>query len=356
MSSIASLRILSRRLRSKQAFYLTVRPVYNLAKEGVNKMLQFKKNFLFAVLAIFGAVLFLAITSFAQEARTLQKLSDHIYAYVGIINASLSANSFGANSGVVIGDDAVLIVDTLISAKEAEKLLADIRKVTNKPIKYVVNTHYHLDHSWGNEVFVREGAVVIAHENSRLAAPRSKYSLEHYQKFGLTASDMEGTDLSYPTVTFKDGMRIDLGGVMVDLAYPGAAHTDGGITAYVSPEQTIFLGDILFTKYHPYLGEGDIPSWLKVLSGLERTPAKVIIPGHGPVSTIADIKNMEDYLRAFDRKAKQLSKGKNQADAPVVARELLRTLPDQGRTEMPSMVEGNLREKYLSSAEPLKSK
>jgi cyclase len=318
-------------------------------------MRQVKKS-LFAALVVFGLVLFLATPSFCQNPRTLQKLSDHIYAYVGVTGASPSANSFGANSGVVVGKDAVLVVDTLISVKEAEKLLADIRKVTNKPIKYVVNTHYHLDHAWGNKVFVREGAVIIAHENSRLAGPRSEYGLKHYQQFGLTAADMEGTDLSFPTVTFKDEMRIDLGEVMVDLAYPGVTHTDGSISAYVSPEQTIFLGDILFTKYHPYLGEGDIPSWIKVLSKLERGPAKVIIPGHGPVSTVADIKNMEAYLKVFDRKAKQLCKGKKQDDAPAIAAQLLKELPDQGRTELPGMVESNLREKYLPPPEAAKSK
>lgn len=101
-------------------------------------------------------------------------------------------------------------------------------------------------------------------ENSRLAAPKSEYALAHYQEFGLTAADMEGTILKFPTVTFKDAMRIDLGGkVMVDLSYPGASHTDGSITVLVSPDQVLFAGDILFTKYHNYLGEGDIPSWGK---------------------------------------------------------------------------------------------
>jgi cyclase len=319
-------------------------------------MRQIKKSSIFGFLAIFGAVLLPAVQSFAQTPRTLQKLSGHTCAYVGIKNASPSANSFGANSGVVIGADAVLVVDTLISVKEAEKLLEDIRKVTDRPIKYVVNTHYHLDHAWGNSVFVKAGAIVVAHENSRLADPKSEYALAHYQELGLTAADMEGTVLKFPTVTFKDAMRIDLGGgVIVDLSYPGASHTDDSITALVSPDQVIFTGDILFTNYHPYLGEGNILSWEKVLSGLEKTKARVIVPGHGPVSTIADIKDMELYIKVFDRKAKELSKGKKQDDAPAVAAELLKALPDQGRTEISMMVESNLREKYLPQAQPAQS-
>jgi len=320
-------------------------------------MLPVRKDPLFVFLTVLGAVLFLTAISFAQEARNLQKLSEHVYAYVGIKNASPAENSFGANSGVVIGEDAVLIVDTLISAKEAKRLLADIFKVTGKPIKYVVNTHYHLDHAWGNAVFVNEGAVVIGHENSRLASAQSEYGLEHCQEFGLTASDMKGTILKFPTVTFADVLRIDLGGgVRVDLSYPGASHTGDSIIAYVEPDNVLFAGDILFTKYHPYLGEGNIPSWEKVLIGLERTPARIIVPGHGPVSGVADVKDMEAYLKVFDRKAQQLSKGKKQDDAAAVAEELIKALPDQGRTEIPAMVESNLREKYFPAAGTAKSK
>jgi glyoxylase-like metal-dependent hydrolase (beta-lactamase superfamily II) len=309
---------------------------------------------MFRILFSLLVVVFLAGPSSAQEARTLQKLSDHVYAYVGVTNASPSANSFGANSGVVIGEDAVLVVDTLMSAKEADKLLADIKKVTDKPIKYAVNTHYHPDHAWGNEVFVNEGAAVIGHENSRLAAPRSEYELLHAKEFGLTDQDMEGTVLKFPTVTFKDALRVDLGGgVAVELSYPGATHTDGSITAFVPGDKVLFMGDMLFTKYHPYIGEGDIPSWLKVLSGLEKTPALVIVPGHGPVSTVSDIKAMEVYLKEFDARAKDLCRGKKQEDAPLIAAELLKQLPNQGRTELAVMVESNLREKYLPPAAPV---
>ena len=300
---------------------------------------------------LFILAFFIAAPSSAQEVRSLQRLSDHVYAYVGVLNPSPSANSFGANTGVVVGADAVLVVDTLVSAKEAEKLRADVSKITNKPVKYVVNTHYHLDHAWGNSVFVKDGAVVIGHENSRLAAPRSEYGLAHAGKFGLTPQDMEGTVLKFPTVTFQDTIRVDLGGgVAVELAFPGATHTNGSITAYVPSDRVLFTGDILFTKYHPYLGEGDIPSWTRVLTELEKTPAAIIVPGHGPLSTPADIKSMKVYLREFDARAKRLCGGKKQEDAPAIAAELLKQLPDQGRTGLEAMVESNLREKYLPAA------
>jgi cyclase len=165
----------------------------------------------------------------------------------------------------------------------------------------------------------------------------------------LTQQDIEGTVLYPPTITFYNSMKVDLGGVVVDLAFPGASHTDGSITVAVPQDNVLFLGDILFTKYHPYIAEGDIPSWIRVLDNLEHTKAKIIVPGHGPLSTVADIRDMKLYLQVFSTEAFKLCKGKQPQDAPAITKELLKVLPDQGRTELPFMVESNLREKYLPS-------
>jgi glyoxylase-like metal-dependent hydrolase (beta-lactamase superfamily II) len=283
----------------------------------------------------------------AEETAGLTKLSEHVYAAVNFKNASAATNSFGVNSGVVIGSDAVLVVDTRISAKEAQKLIADIKKITSKPIKYVVNTHYHLDHAWGNCEFVKLGAVVIGHENGRLAAPRAKDSMSHPEYFGMAPDDLNGTTVSAPTIIFKDAMLVDLGGVTVSLSYLGHSHTDDSITALVDQDGVLFAGDILFTRYHPFLADADVAGWLKALAKLETTPAKIIVPGHGPVSTVADIKDLEIYLTQFDKQAKALCVGKTQDDAPAIAQEMLKILPDQKRTELVSGVENNLRSKYL---------
>jgi glyoxylase-like metal-dependent hydrolase (beta-lactamase superfamily II) len=283
----------------------------------------------------------------AEETAGLTKLSEHVYAAVDFKNASPAANSFGVNTGVVIGNDAVLVVDTRVSAKHAQAFIADIKKITGKPIKYVVNTHYHLDHSWGNCEFVKLGAVVIGHENGRLAALRSKESMLHPEYFGMTPDDFNGTTVSAPTVTFKDAMLVDLGGVTVSLSYLGPAHTDDSITAFVDQDGVLFAGDILFTRYHPFLADADVAGWLKALAKLETTPAKIIVPGHGPLSTVADIKDLEIYLTQFDKQARILCAGKTQDNAPAIAQEMLKILPDQKRTELVGGVENNLRSKYL---------
>lgn len=300
-------------------------------------------------IAMLTALLLAPTLAVAKEAPGLVKLSEHVFAYVDFKNATPSGNSFGANSGVVIGDDAVLVIDTRISAKKAQDFIADIKKITDKPIKYVVNTHYHLDHSWGNCEFVKLGAVVIGHENGRLIEPKVKNDIKNITKYGLglTPQDMEDTTASVPTITFKDAMLVDLGGVTVSLKYLGHTHTDDSITALVEPDGVLFTGDIMFVRYHPSMTTADIAGWVKALAELENTTAKIIVPGHGPVSTVADVKDMELYLTEFDKQAKILCVGKAQNDAPAIAKELLKVLPDQKRTELINAVESNLRARYL---------
>ncbi len=299
------------------------------------------------LLISFSFCLLAAHLLYAEQTAGLTKLSEHVYAATDFKNATPASNSFGVNTGIVIGDNAVLVIDTRISAKKAREFIADIKKITDKPIKYVVNTHYHLDHSWGNCEFVKVGAVIIGHENGRLAAPRSKEIMSHPENFGMTPEDLNGTSVCAPTITFKDTMLVDLGGVTVSLSYPGPAHTNDNITALVDQDGVLFTGDILFTRYHPSMFEADTANWVKVLANLETTNAKIIVPGHGPVSTVADINDLEIYLTQFDKQAKILCAGKTQNNAPAIAQELLKTLPDQKRTELTGGVEGNLRNKYL---------
>ncbi|AFM24061.1 MBL fold metallo-hydrolase [Desulfomonile tiedjei] len=302
------------------------------------------------------AVLYLAVCSsvLAGEQPGLQRISDHVYGYVDIKNASPAGNSFGANTGLIVGRDAALVVDTLVSAKEADRFLADIRKVTDKPVKYVVNTHYHLDHAWGNCQFVKLGAVVIAHANTRPHIAEAAKTLANPEVFGLTTKDLEGTTVQAPTITFTDSMTVDLGDVTVELRYPGPTHTNDSITVYVPKDNVIFLGDILFSRYHPFLGEGDLDNWQKVLVELQGTPAAKIVPGHGPVAGKSDLEAMKTYMREFDTLARSLCSGKSAQDAPAIAQEIIRRLPDQQRSELPKLVEFNLRAKYLPQPEAKK--
>jgi cyclase len=136
---------------------------------------------------------------------------------------------------------------------------------------------------------------------------------------------LAGTVIVPPALTFRQDLRLDLGGVSVELDYPGPTHTAGSIIAQVREDDVLFSGDILFTNYH----------------------VTMIVPGHGPVSSVADLGSMEEYLRVFDERATRLCAGKTTADADSIAQEPSARLPDPQRAELAFIVAANLRVRYL---------
>lgn len=278
-------------------------------------------------------------TAFAE----LTKLADNVYSYVGVKDAS-PARSFAANAGIVIGRDGVLVVDTLISAKEGERFLADIRKVTDKPIKYVVNTHTHLDHAFGNCVFARLGATVISHTADRKMLERvGADTLKNIGNFGLKPEDTAGTEIVLPTLSFSDRMQIDLGDETVELIRVAPSHTEGSVVVYIPSKKLVFSGDILFTDFHPFLADGDISGWTRTIDALLTMDAERIIPGHGPLSGKNDLKEMKAYLLLFDSKARELAATSQDADA--IAAELKKVLPKRSLAEW--MIAFNVKSRYL---------
>jgi glyoxylase-like metal-dependent hydrolase (beta-lactamase superfamily II) len=278
----------------------------------------------------------------------LQQISAHVYARVGVTSASPLTNSFGANAGAVVGNDAVLIVDTLMSAAEGGQLLSAIRKITDRPIRYVVNTHHHMDHTWGNCVFAAAGAAVIGHEYTRQALHEPANGLARAQRYRIPAENLAGTVIVPPSLSFRHALRLDVGGVSVELDYPGPTHTAGSILARVREDDVLFSGDILFTNYHVTMIDGDVANWCQVLRNLQGTAQRTIVPGHGPLSSVADLQSMEEYLRVFDVEAARLCAGKTASDANAVAQDLLGCLPGLPRAELLFIVAANLRVKYLA--------
>lgn len=284
-------------------------------------------------------LLFLAAPALAD----LTRIADNVYSYVGEKDAS-PGHSFAANAGIVIGRDGILVVDTLISAKEAQRFLAGIRKISDKPIRYVVNTHTHLDHAFGNCVFAKQGAVVISHTADRRLLERvGADTLKNIGNFGLKPRDMAGTEIVYPALAFSDRMQIDLGGETVELIRVAPSHTEGSIIVCLPARRLLFSGDILFTDFHPYLADGDIPGWTKTLDALLAMDVERIIPGHGPLSTKKDLQEMKEYLLLFDAKARELAAGSKDVDA--MAAELKKVLPKRSLAEW--MIAFNVKSRYL---------
>lgn len=274
----------------------------------------------------------------AQANTGLVKISENIYSYVDTKNAS-GHNSFGANAGIIIGNDYIVVIDTLISSKKAKQFIIDIRKVSDLPIKYVINTHYHLDHVFGNAEFKKLGATIIAHKNCNANMHKfAAVNLQNIGNYGISPEEIEGTEIAFPQIIFSDSLTLDLEKMTVNIKYVASSHTDGSVLVLVPEEKVLFTGDIVFTDYHPYMADGNVESWSNVLDFILTIDANKIVPGHGPISGKKDVNDMKEYILTFDKKAKELVVKDN--DIEKIVMELKKVIPQ--RTELEAIIAGNI--------------
>src|SRR5262249_22240842 len=224
---------------------------------------------------------------------TLKPLGRGIYA--AIDNAKGEA---GANAGFVIGDEAVVVVDSFENASAARALLGEIRMLTKLPIKFVVNTHYHLDHVAGNSVFAKEGAVIVAHRNVS-----SWIHTENLKFFGKDIKPEQKSqieNLAAPDVVYDSTVGLRLGSVALRVEFfPG--HTGGDSIVIVPREKSavVFCGDLFWRQTLPNLIDASTLPWMETLSTFTKFSAESpvqFIPGHGDPGTFSDVAAFRGYL------------------------------------------------------------
>jgi len=206
----------------------------------------------------------------------------------------------GGNSGFIIGDNAVLVVDTFISQTPARDLVSEIGKLTNLPVKYVVNTHYHLDHVAGNAVFTEAGATVIAHRNER-AWVRTE-NLKFFQQNGATPTEEQRAQIASlvePQITYDHILEVNLGSRLVRVVYlPG--HTGGDSVVYIPDANVVFAGDLGWNQRIPNLIDATTSAWIETLDNmLAAHPNATFVPGHGDMASASDIRSFREYLAAL---------------------------------------------------------
>ena len=226
----------------------------------------------------------LAQRDFSQVEIATHRLADNLYYLEGQ----------GGNIGVSVGEDGVFLIDDQF-APLTEKILAAIRVVTDQPVRFVLNTHFHGDHTGGNENLGKAGVVIVAHENVRALL-----------RNGLTSGDLDrlltaDQRAGLPVVTFTDSVRFHLNGENIHAFHIGPAHTDGDSFVHFQNANVIHTGDVFRTTGYPYVDGNASGSFLGIVAGYEMlleisNPDTVFVPGHGVPSSQDDVREQLDMF------------------------------------------------------------
>jgi cyclase len=201
---------------------------------------------------------------------SVQQIGPDLYAYI-------SDNDASANSTFLVSDQGILIVDTGLNAEEGRKLLAEIRKVSPVPVRWIVNTHYHPDHRGGNNM-VGPDAVIIS----------TAFTRSHAEKLTQENSVIETVG--------PEGLVLYLGGHEVRIYHPGPAHTQGDLIVYFPDERAIATGDLFLTNSCPAMDDGDMENWITALDHMLALPVEHVVPGHFELATKNELQKFRNYL------------------------------------------------------------
>ena len=275
-------------------------------------------------------------------AHRFEKVTDGVY----YATASGTMN-VGANSPIIVDDDEVLVIDSQITPAAARALVADLRAITSKPVRYVVDSHYHYDHAHGNQIFTPD-AQVIGHDNTRRrmltnvleqytylssvepiparveslkqriaqeADPQQKAALERQVANSLAyLEQVKETKVTPPNLTFDATMTLVRGGREIRLLYLGRGHTDTDVVVYLPRERIVCTGDLMESVVS-YMGDSYPEDWIATLERLKGLDFETVMPGHGVVfKGKAKIEAFQNYLRDVNTQVAALRKQGLSAD------------------------------------------
>ena len=246
----------------------------------------------------------------------LREVAPDVYAYVqgggpGRDNVSVS------NAGMIVGDEGVMVIDTLTAPMHAKNFIAAIRKVTDKPFRHVINTHHHGDHVNGNQYFMP--AEIVAHPYCRDEVLKMVPGPALWPRREGWADGTEPRRIVPPVTTFESRMTYHYGRTVVELIFMGPAHTYGDIVAYLPQYRILFAGDIAFYYVAPFAQNAHVTRWLETIDRIMQMDVETIVPGHGPIGGKRELAEMGEYFVVLKREARKrfdagMSPGRAAAD------------------------------------------
>src|SRR5246127_2115598 len=234
------------------------------------------------------------------EAGNADLVALDVYFHEGQVSDAADAV---CNNGWIMFEDYVLVIDANFPAG-AKLIISKIRALTDKPIRFAFDTHHHGDHAYGNQIFVENGGVPVAHTG--VIQEMKQYETGYYGNQpgrweGATKDrpDLKTTKLKPPSVLFSKDLIFDDGKHRVELMHLGVAHTHGDAVAWLPKERILFTGDMCVNGPYNYVGDGDVGKWVATLDAARKLDAKIVCTGHGPRSTGTVLDDQQAFFRAL---------------------------------------------------------
>jgi len=243
-----------------------------------------------------------------KKNENLYQLSDSTYAYMFPDYEDLG------NAGIVKTGEGVVVIDD--DVRTVDQLFTTLPQITDKPVKFVINSHHAFDHTSANCFFDRKGVTIIG---SRVCREELARHGEHNFKRWSTREayvtkilEEKAVTVALPHITFDNELELNLGGETIQLFFCGHAHTPGDIIIYLPKDQILFAGDLLWFGYFPNVREANVPNQIKVADRILEFPVRYYVPGHGHISLDrGDVIRMRDFLAVlYERIEKMVKEGR----------------------------------------------
>ena len=229
----------------------------------------------------------------------LIELADGVFTYV-----QAGGGLCVANAGLIVGPESCVVIDALFAPSMTRAFRAEIERVTDKPVRLLINTHHHIDHTLGNALFPE--AQIISHANARREQQRVGTSVLDVLRPRLPelVAEVEDVEVRMADVTFDSELTLHLGTRTLRLVHLGRAHTVGDALIVLPEERLVFAGDVAFFSVTPLAFEGHIGGWLEVCGRADALEVDTIVPGHGPIGGKAELREMRGYLASIREQAR----------------------------------------------------